>query len=202
MKSRVSCQLSSKFIHSPLITHHTTAALIHSSPRACSRGQQRHRSHQVVCQNNQHNTSEVVQAGDTATIHFTAYGEGGQRLESTRDAGQALNFEVGSSNAVGNDLLQIFDEGIIGMRVGKQKCISNSFCTSLLYSCMSKTCVARGSCACLFISSVEISYALMRLDPINAKLTKPLSSFPACQWRSQTIIQWTEGLHSRKSLHC
>ncbi len=86
--------------------------------RPFSRGQ--HPSSKTLkCKNGTQLAGEVVQKGDTATIHFTAYGEQGKRLESTRDAGQALNFEVGSSTAVGNDLLQIFDEGIIGMRVGE-----------------------------------------------------------------------------------
>ena len=99
----------------------TGATLIrYCHSKISNRGQQRGRSCKVVCKNGAQHASEVVQAGDTATIHFTAYGEQGQRLESTKDAGQALNFEVGSSNAVGNDLLQIFDEGIVGMRVGEQ----------------------------------------------------------------------------------
>ena len=105
----------------PSSASQTKAALHTSSYRglAC-RGQQRARRVKVVCKDGVQHASEVVQAGDTASIHFTAYGEQGQRLESTKDAGQALNFEVGSSSAVGNDLLQIFDEGIIGMRVGEQ----------------------------------------------------------------------------------
>ena len=80
---------------------------------------QRNKRRQTLCRTAPLNSTEIAQTGDTATIHFTAYGEQGERLESTRDAGQALNFEVGSSTAVGNELLGIFDKGILGMRVGQ-----------------------------------------------------------------------------------
>lgn len=86
-------------------------------PAAKRRGQR------LLCQASAGYSSDEAQLGDTASIHFTAYGEQGERLQSTRDAGQALNFEIGSSSAVGNELLQIFDRGILGMRVGEPLCL-------------------------------------------------------------------------------
>jgi len=63
----------------------------------------------------------VAIEGDQVTLHFTVFGEQGDRLESSRDAGQPLTFEVGSSGAVGNELLQAFDGGVRGLAVGDAK---------------------------------------------------------------------------------
>lgn len=65
------------------------------------------------------NAPSVALEGDLVTLHFTVFGEQGERLESSRDAGQPLSFEVGSSDAVGNELLQAFDGGVRGLAVGE-----------------------------------------------------------------------------------
>jgi hypothetical protein len=69
-------------------------------------------------------TPSVALEGDLVTLHFTVFGEQGERLESSRDAGQPLTFEVGSSGAVGNELLQAFDGGVRGLAVGETKFIT------------------------------------------------------------------------------
>ena len=61
----------------------------------------------------------VALEGDTVTVHFTVFGESGERLESTKDAGQPLTFEVGASEVIGNDLLNAFDGGVRGLSIGE-----------------------------------------------------------------------------------
>lgn len=89
------------------------------TPLASSRAVKNRSKRGSSCEASSQDISQSAQTGDVATIHFTAFGEQGERLQSTRDAGQALNFEVGSSSAVGNELLSVFDTGIIGMRIGE-----------------------------------------------------------------------------------
>lgn len=72
----------------------------------------------------------VAIEGDQVTLHFTVFGEQGERLESSRDAGQPLTFEVGSSGAVGNELLQAFDGGVRGLAVGDAKSQVSNACRS------------------------------------------------------------------------
>lgn len=63
--------------------------------------------------------SERAEEGDIVKIHFTVYGEQNEKLESTREAGQPLTFEVGSSDIINNELLAAFDAGIRGLTQGK-----------------------------------------------------------------------------------
>lgn len=90
-------------------------------PTPLSSVQKTKRSVQILfqCQSTQGKTSDdIVQKQDIVSIHFTAYGEQGDRLQSTKDAGQQLTFEVGTSTAVNNGLLHLFDGAVLGMRVG------------------------------------------------------------------------------------
>lgn len=65
-------------------------------------------------------SGQIALEGDTVTVHFTVFGESGERLESTKDAGQPLTFEVGASEVIGNDLLNAFDGGVRGLSIGIQ----------------------------------------------------------------------------------
>lgn len=71
-------------------------------------------------------SSRAAVEGDTVIVHFTVFGERGEYMESTRDAGQPLTFEVGSSEVIGSELLQAFDCGVRGLSVGKAP-VDNSF---------------------------------------------------------------------------
>ena len=63
---------------------------------------------------------QVAEEGDNVQLHFTVFNEGNERLESTKDAGQPLAFEVGSSAIIDNELLSAFDAGIRGLGMGAQ----------------------------------------------------------------------------------
>lgn len=63
-------------------------------------------------------TSQRAEEGDVVQVHFTVFGEQDERLESSKDAGQPLAFEIGSSAIINNELLAAFDAGIRGLSRG------------------------------------------------------------------------------------
>jgi FKBP-type peptidyl-prolyl cis-trans isomerase 2 len=60
---------------------------------------------------------EQVKKGDMARVHYTGRLEDGQVFD-TSEGGEPLEFEVGSG-----DVIQGFDEGVRGMRIGEKKTI-------------------------------------------------------------------------------
>lgn len=82
-------------------------------------GYAKRKSRQTVAAGTVDAAERTAAVGDTVTVHFTVIGEDGEKLESSRDSGQALTFEVGASDIIGNDLLQAFDGGVRGLAVGE-----------------------------------------------------------------------------------
>lgn len=58
----------------------------------------------------------VVEAGDRVTFHYTGWLWDGRKFDSSRDAGEAITFQIG----VGG-LIQGWDLTIPGMRVGERR---------------------------------------------------------------------------------
>eukprot|EP00195_Chlamydomonas_chlamydogama_P016531 CAMPEP_0202908502 /NCGR_PEP_ID=MMETSP1392-20130828/46254_1 /ASSEMBLY_ACC=CAM_ASM_000868 /TAXON_ID=225041 /ORGANISM="Chlamydomonas chlamydogama, Strain SAG 11-48b" /LENGTH=193 /DNA_ID=CAMNT_0049597885 /DNA_START=160 /DNA_END=742 /DNA_ORIENTATION=+ len=61
----------------------------------------------------------VASVGDIVAVHFYCKDDEGQVLESSRDAGEPLTFEVGAGEMMGNKLFQGFDEAVRGLAVGQ-----------------------------------------------------------------------------------
>ena len=62
--------------------------------------------------------SDEVKQGDTVSVHYTGRLDSGEEFDSSRLAGQPLQFEVGAG-----DVIPGFDEGVRGMKVGEQKTV-------------------------------------------------------------------------------
>lgn len=60
----------------------------------------------------------AVQKGDNISVHYTGTLEDGEVFDSSKNADQTLDFEVGSGQ-----LIKGFDEGVVGMEVGETKTI-------------------------------------------------------------------------------
>lgn len=60
----------------------------------------------------------VAVGGDLVTLHFVCKTPQGEVLESTREKGEPLTFELGAGEVVGNALFQSFDAAVRGLAVG------------------------------------------------------------------------------------
>lgn len=58
----------------------------------------------------------AVEKGNKVSVHYTGTLEDGEVFDSSKNAGQTLDFEVGSGQ-----LIKGFDEGVIGMEEGETK---------------------------------------------------------------------------------
>jgi FKBP-type peptidyl-prolyl cis-trans isomerase len=68
-------------------------------------------------------TGPAIKAGQTAVVHYTGwlYSESapekkGEKFDSSRDRGEPFNFPLG-----GGQVIQGWDEGVVGMQVGGQR---------------------------------------------------------------------------------
>ena len=100
----------------------TKYSTLHSSNHLrCPRLQSSHQSgYTPVCATSSSEVAskETAEEGDNVSLHFTVFGEQNEKLESTKEAGQPLAFEVGSSAIIDNELLAAFDAGIRGLSRG------------------------------------------------------------------------------------
>ena len=62
--------------------------------------------------------SDEVKQGDTVRVHYTGRLDSGEEFDSSRLAGQPLEFEVGAG-----DVIPGFDEGVRGLRVGESRAV-------------------------------------------------------------------------------
>ena len=61
-------------------------------------------------------TGEPAATGMLATVHYTGWLEDGTKFDSSLDTGQPFSFTLGAG-----DVIQGWDEGVIGMKVGGKR---------------------------------------------------------------------------------
>jgi FKBP-type peptidyl-prolyl cis-trans isomerase len=61
-------------------------------------------------------TGDEVQAGQTATVHYTGWLADGTKFDSSLDRGQPFAFPVGAGRVIAG-----WDEGVVGMKVGGKR---------------------------------------------------------------------------------
>jgi FKBP-type peptidyl-prolyl cis-trans isomerase len=61
-------------------------------------------------------SGDEARAGQNVSVHYTGWLTTGQKFDSSRDRGQPFTFRLG-----GGQVIQGWDEGVAGMRVGGQR---------------------------------------------------------------------------------
>ena len=61
-------------------------------------------------------TGATAQAGQTVTVHYTGWLEGGKKFDSSVDRGQPFSFPLGAGRVIKG-----WDEGVQGMKVGAKR---------------------------------------------------------------------------------
>eukprot|EP00803_Ostreobium_quekettii_P004120 evm.model.scf_281.5 EVM.evm.TU.scf_281.5 scf_281:56694-60434(+) len=61
----------------------------------------------------------LVVEGDTVSLHYTCRGPDGEVLDSSRERGEPVTFEVGAGDVIGNRLFQGFDGAVRGVGKGE-----------------------------------------------------------------------------------
>jgi FKBP-type peptidyl-prolyl cis-trans isomerase len=61
-------------------------------------------------------TGAEAQSGQQVTVHYTGWLTNGQKFDSSRDRGKALDFQLSKGSVI-----QGWVEGVAGMRVGAQR---------------------------------------------------------------------------------
>jgi FKBP-type peptidyl-prolyl cis-trans isomerase len=61
-------------------------------------------------------SGDEARAGQNVSVHYTGWLTTGQKFDSSRDSGQPFTFRLG-----GGQVIQGWDEGVAGMRVGGQR---------------------------------------------------------------------------------
>ncbi len=61
-------------------------------------------------------TGDEVQAGQTASVHYTGWLADGTKFDSSLDRGQPFAFPVGAGQVIAG-----WDEGVVGMKVGGKR---------------------------------------------------------------------------------
>ena len=61
-------------------------------------------------------TGDEAHAGQNVAVHYTGWLTSGAKFDSSRDRGQPFTFRLGGGNVI-----QGWDQGVVGMRVGGQR---------------------------------------------------------------------------------
>ncbi|HEX6544606.1 MAG TPA: FKBP-type peptidyl-prolyl cis-trans isomerase [Ktedonobacterales bacterium] len=61
-------------------------------------------------------SGDAARAGQNVSVHYTGWLTNGQKFDSSRDRGQPFSFRLG-----GGQVIQGWDAGVAGMRVGGQR---------------------------------------------------------------------------------
>jgi FKBP-type peptidyl-prolyl cis-trans isomerase len=61
-------------------------------------------------------SGDEARPGQTVSVHYTGWLTNGQKFDSSRDRGQPFSFRLG-----GGQVIQGWDQGVAGMRVGGQR---------------------------------------------------------------------------------